>query len=510
MAGLLTQSGTSGSQRGVAPARLRHGSLFTGVGGMDLGLEWAGFETAWQVENNAFARKVLEKHWGDVPKFTDVRQCGKHNLERVDIISGGFPCQQISCAGKREGIGTAECPTERSGLWFEFLRIVRELRPRWVLVENVSRLLHTGDGDTVLSDMEQAGYSCTPLVLGAEALGAPHRRERAWILCHDRAADRPGVEAVTGDWALPPECRLRMEEARGRWEYWKGELRGGSPGTCLPKTITPTATAVLVKDWSGDSFLRLPNGRWRKRTGKGVGGSMSWAQEMAARAAAQGNPRLEPAPEFCEEFMGFPAGWTDLGADPVAARYARIVRGVRGTPDWEDRLRALGNAAVPLIPMLIGCFIQSYESQPAVPADGGFQEPREGCLGSSLRAWLASAVQGIVPGCALAWRQRTTPGGRRRWELKSPAPGRREGGHGKYLPGSQVTVLTAREGGQPPSAMDNEGGIAMTAKPEAPAQGASAMVMTAGPWYPPNGSRTRAEAARAGGGHRPLGSGGAE
>jgi site-specific DNA-cytosine methylase len=367
---LLTQPATAGNLLGAASVRLRHGSLFTGVGGIDLGLEWAGFETAWQVENNLFARKVLEKHWEDVPRLTDVRECGKHNLEGVDIISGGFPCQQVSCAGKREGIGTAECPTERSGLWFEFLGIIRELRPPGVLIENVSRLLRTRDGDSVLSDMEQAGYSCTPLVLGAEILGAPHERKRAWILCHDRAADRPGIEGVmTEHWALPPECQRRMEKARGRWDYWKNELRGGSLGTYLPKTITPTATAILVKDWSGDSFLRLPNGRWRKRTRKGnVNGSMSWAQEMAVRAAAQGSHNLEPTPECCEEFMGFPAGWTDLGAEgPEAARYARTLQGVRGMPDWVDRLRALGNAVVPQIPMLIGCFIQQSEASPALP-----------------------------------------------------------------------------------------------------------------------------------------------
>jgi site-specific DNA-cytosine methylase len=248
-----------------------------------------------------------------------------------------------------------------------------------VLIENVSRLLRTGDGDTVLSDMEQAGYSCAPLVLGAEVLGAPHERKRAWILCHDRADDCPGIVAVTtGHRALPPECQRRMEEARGRWDYWKNELRGRSLGTCLPKTITPTATAVLVKDWSWDDFIRLPNGRWRKRTRRGkVGGSMSWAQEMAVRAAAQDNPRLEPTPEFCEEVMGFPSGWTELGANPVAARYARIMRGVRGTPGWENRLKARGNAAVPLIPMLIGCFIQKLNASAACPAQGGAQGLKE-------------------------------------------------------------------------------------------------------------------------------------
>jgi DNA-cytosine methyltransferase len=167
--------------------KLRHGSLFTGVGGVDLGLEWAGFETAWQVEIDPFARRVLEKRWSDVPKFTDVRECGKHNLEPVNIISGGFPCVGISVAGKRRGLGTAGSPTQRSGLWFEYRRIIGELRPRWVLIENVSRLLETADAGTVLDGLEETGYSWWSRLIDAGALGAPHKRERTFILCHDDA-----------------------------------------------------------------------------------------------------------------------------------------------------------------------------------------------------------------------------------------------------------------------------------------------------------------------------------
>ena len=106
------------------------------------------------------------------------------------------------------------------------------------------------------------------------------------------------------------------------------------------------------------------SGRWRKLTKKGKEGSMSWFQEMAVRAAAQDNPRLMPTPEACEEFMGFPKGWTDLGSEgPKSDAYAKILRGIEGIPDWRERLRAMGNAVVPLMPMLLGCFIQGCESQ---------------------------------------------------------------------------------------------------------------------------------------------------
>ncbi len=142
-------------------ADLLHGSLFSGIGGMDLGLGWAGFQTAWQVEIDPFCNRVLEKHWPSVQRFPDVKSVGKHNLTPVTIVSGGFPCQDISISGKKAGLAG-----ERSGLWFEYARVVRELRPDWVLIENVDRLLST-EGDQVLRPMEEAGYTCWSLVLGA-------------------------------------------------------------------------------------------------------------------------------------------------------------------------------------------------------------------------------------------------------------------------------------------------------------------------------------------------------
>lgn len=187
---LIEQLGAQPGEREMAPAKLTHGSLFTGIGGMDYGLEIAGFEPRWQVEKNPFCRKVLEKLWPNVPKFDDVRECGnnrRYQLERVDIISAGFPCQDVSNAGKRKGLGTPDNPTRRSGLWFEVPRIVVELRPRWVLVENVYRLKSDG-ADRVLADMEQIGYTCLPVIVGAENLGAPHERKRVWVLCRQNDA----------------------------------------------------------------------------------------------------------------------------------------------------------------------------------------------------------------------------------------------------------------------------------------------------------------------------------
>src|SRR5438309_1442418 len=132
---------------------MTHGSLFAGIGGFDLGFERAGIETVWQVEIDPFCRKVLEKHWPNVRRFEDVRKCGAHNLERVDIVTGGFPCQDVSAANT-EGEGL---DGDRSGLWFEYQRIISELRPAIAVVENVANLLNRGI-ERILGGLAEIGY----------------------------------------------------------------------------------------------------------------------------------------------------------------------------------------------------------------------------------------------------------------------------------------------------------------------------------------------------------------
>ena len=143
---------------------------------MDLGLERAGMECAWRVEIDEYCQKVLNKHWPDVPKYKDVKDVGK-NLESVDLIAGGFPCQPHSVAGKQKG---AE---DDRNLWPEYLRIIRTLKPRYVLGENVPGIASTYL-DTVLSDLEGEGYTCSTFNLPACAFDAPHRRERIFIIAY--------------------------------------------------------------------------------------------------------------------------------------------------------------------------------------------------------------------------------------------------------------------------------------------------------------------------------------
>ena len=179
------------------------GSLFAGIGGFDLGLERAGMVCKWQVEIDDFARRVLAKHWPDVPRHEDVRTFPTDARDwSVDVICGGFPCQDISVAGKGAGLAGA-----RSGLWYEYARIIGELRPRYVIVENVAAILGRGL-DAVLGSLSSLGYDAEWHVIPASAVGAPHRRERVWIIAyaHDQGesdvpfhdVSRRGVQEPSG------------------------------------------------------------------------------------------------------------------------------------------------------------------------------------------------------------------------------------------------------------------------------------------------------------------------
>jgi len=154
------------------------GSLFSGIGGMDLGLERSGMKCLWQVEKDPFCRKVLARHWPDVKRYGDIKKLTGDELEPVDVIAGGFPCQDISFAGYGAGLDG-----ERSGLWYEFARIIRLVGPDFVLVGNVAALLVRGMGD-VLGTLADLGFDAEWSTFTACSVGATHMRRRLFIVAH--------------------------------------------------------------------------------------------------------------------------------------------------------------------------------------------------------------------------------------------------------------------------------------------------------------------------------------
>lgn len=168
-------------------------SLFSGIGGFEIACEWAGMEIAGQVDIDPFCRKVLDKHWPDVPKWRDIFELtGEEILDkcgRIDLLSGGFPCQPFSAAGKRKG------QADERYLWPEMLRIIREVKPKWVLGENVRGILSINSGrvfGTILADLAESGYRVGWLCYGAGDVGAPHKRERVFIVAHSESIGRRG------------------------------------------------------------------------------------------------------------------------------------------------------------------------------------------------------------------------------------------------------------------------------------------------------------------------------
>jgi DNA (cytosine-5)-methyltransferase 1 len=168
------------------------GSLFSGIGGFDLGLERAGMRTVWFCEQDDYCRRVLASHWPDVPRFEDVRELRGADVERPDVLCGGFPCQSVS----NNGHGLVQA--DERWLWPEFARLIRELRPRYVVVENVSALVRRGLGD-VLDDLAAMRYDAEWDCLRASDAGAPHRRERLYLVAYpERIGREEGPRVFTG------------------------------------------------------------------------------------------------------------------------------------------------------------------------------------------------------------------------------------------------------------------------------------------------------------------------
>lgn len=319
---------------------LSFGSLFTGIGGMDLGLERAGWECKWQVEIDPYCRQVLAKHWPDVPRFEDVRGVTGDQLEPVDLIAGGFPCQDVSQAGKR----TVGIDGARSGLWSEFARIIRVLRPRLVLVENVPGLAVRGLG-RVLGDLAALGYDAEWSCISAADVGAPHLRRRIFLL----AAPTP----------LPDAFRnvLRIERERGGQQYAEqGSREPRHDGQAVAHSDPQGREGPKRRGVSGAAPRDGLFGGSRSE----VANSNGWGREGERRQERE--PELpqwnEPDGYHLPQWPPAPGDVLAWGQVPPAAQPA-LCRLADGLPDGLVRgrraaLRAYGNAVVPQVAEVIG------------------------------------------------------------------------------------------------------------------------------------------------------------
>lgn len=305
-------------------------SLFSGIGGFDLGFEKAGIRTVLQAEQDQHCLKVLARHWPHVERVTDVREvrglqlcavddeAGRvggdveagHDSRRahsepategatVDLVFGGFPCQDISVAGKRAGLSG-----ERSGLWFEFARVIDELRPRWVCIENVAGLLSSGrppgaDLGLILDTLVELGYGVAWRTLDAQFFGVPQRRRRVFLV------------GCLGDHTAASAVLAVREGGAG------DSQAGGAAGEDVALSLRASTGSRGTDDPDRMTFIPDTAYALAARNAKGV--SLLESQDTFV-GATQGVRRLTPIE--CERLQGFPDGWTEGQAD--SHRYRQL------------------------------------------------------------------------------------------------------------------------------------------------------------------------------------------
>ena len=299
---------------------LTHLSLFSGIGGLDLAAEAAGFVTVGQCEWADYPTKVLEKHWPDVPRWRDIRTLTKESfyertgLRTVDVISGGFPCQPFSVAGKQRG------KDDDRYLWPEMLRVIQELKPTWVIGENVPGIVKMAL-DEVLASLEDSGYEVQSFIIPACGVDAPHKRERCAIVAH----------AINGSGALRRDIQLQnfaedgregADNRRGAPELFSGEWRQDQSSTIGMADGVRTAIHKCP-DPDTENIVRQCGGNGK------------------ALDAAERERERERVQEPLGRTDGTHSSWSNWPAEP------ELDRVVDGIPNRVDRLRCLGNAVVP-------------------------------------------------------------------------------------------------------------------------------------------------------------------
>ena len=343
-------------------------SLFSGIGGFDIGLERAGMRTVAFCEFEPYCQAVLKRHWPEVPIYDDVRTLSADTLRRdgvwpIDVIAGGFPCQDLSYAGKRAGI-----EGERSGLWSEFARLIGEVRPRFAIMENVPGLLSAGHG-RVLGELAALGYDTVWDCVPASAVGAPHRRDRVWIVAHARGEQHEGrreairrqtAEGLHHDVAHAPSER-RGEAGRDRpdepaqWTSGCGEdvADADTPhaqGNGIPSRIRSkhNRTGGGCENVSDPISKRRSGSRLHENASDPATRSLGQATEPVNGGRSR---QRSPEPRLGRVADGLPhwvdeSGWLE---EPEG-----VPRVATGIENRASRLKALGNSIVPQVAFLIG------------------------------------------------------------------------------------------------------------------------------------------------------------
>jgi DNA (cytosine-5)-methyltransferase 1 len=320
-----------------------HLDLFSGIGGFALAAHWAGYATEVFCERDEYCTKILKKHWPDVPVVADIFQFDGSAYRGADLLTGGFPCQPYSCAGKRGG------DSDDRALWPEMRRVIAEARPRWIVAENVPGLIGMAL-DGVLSDLEGEGYEVETVVLPACAVNAPHRRDRVWIVAHaafgsdQSSQSRASQRALSGrdeksDGDVADPSFILFDGSGDTRQEWRNELTDGGQVLAHARDPRPSrsgsdAQPEGTQQQPGDGHPETP-------------GTVAHAYREPLGRATESR-RQRDRGQFIAG-LGRVADGLPARLDGHFAREPAIPRVATGVPNRTARLKALGNAIVPQV-----------------------------------------------------------------------------------------------------------------------------------------------------------------
>jgi len=300
---------------------MNHVDLFSGIGGFALAAEWTGFKTVVFCEKDEFCQKVLQKHWPEVPIIPEIRDFDGTKWRGTTLLTGGFPCQPFSLAGKRKG------KDDDRYLWPEMFRVIKEAKPRWILAENVAGILKVAL-DTVLADLESEGYSAGAVVIPAASVNAPHRRDRVWIIAYNEGGRiQGGSISIRSRQSKKTTCDIDWSNKDAPHSLNNG-MRGGDHGD------SKRGKCTLQTEGSTSHTPHTQCSRLEKSQTSKFEKLLSDAQRRSWQI-----PWIE-----------------------VATRFCRVDDGV---PNRVDRLKSLGNAIVPQVAEVIMSGIKMIEENNA-------------------------------------------------------------------------------------------------------------------------------------------------
>jgi len=330
---------------------MRCGSLFSGIGGIEKGLAFLNVDTVWQSEIDPSASQVLNAHWPSTPNLGDITRINWRDVEPVDLIVGGFPCQDISFAGKGAGIAEGT----RSGLWSHYAEALRVLRPQFAFIENVSALAFRGL-DTVLADLAEIGFNAEWTCLRASDIGAPHRRERLFLLASNiDSIGRQGSKPERGEspidsFASDHTQTFANTDSKQLWIEQK--LKHGCGGEAKCAGHNQIASNGTSPDGRGSKYPIVETSDRSTTESRKCFGTVDWGEYTPAiqRWEQISGPSPEPSgsdgkvnADFLDWFMGFPIGWTDVGISQA------------------NRIRCAGNSVLPQVARLAWNVLQKQK-----------------------------------------------------------------------------------------------------------------------------------------------------